>query len=57
MELLGEASMVTMKVGESLVSIKAGKEFRTQIGAPVYAGIDAAICHLFDRQTGHRLKL
>lgn len=55
MELLGEASMVTMKVGGALVSIKAGKEFRAQIGEQVHARIDASICHLFDRQTGNRL--
>lgn len=55
MELLGEASMVTMKVGDALVSVKAGKEFRAQIGEPVSAKIDAGICHLFDRRSGERL--
>jgi multiple sugar transport system ATP-binding protein len=55
MELLGEASMVTMKLGEALVSIKAGKEYRAQIGQGVHAQIDASMCHLFDQQSGQRL--
>ncbi len=57
MELLGEASMVTMKLGEALVSIKAGKEYRAQIGEGVHAMIDASICHLFDQQSGQRISI
>ncbi len=55
MELLGEATMVTMRVGGTLVSIKAAKDYRTSIGDTVHASIDASICHLFDSQTGKRL--
>jgi len=55
MELLGEATMVTMRVGGTLVSIKASKDYRTNIGDTVHASIDASICHLFDSQTGQRL--
>jgi len=55
MELLGEATMVTMRVGGTLVSIKAAKDYRTNIGDTVHASIDASICHLFDSQTGQRL--
>jgi len=55
MELLGEATMVTMRVGGTLISIKAAKDYRTNIGDMVHASIDASICHLFDAQTGDRL--
>jgi len=55
MELLGEATMVTLRVGGTLVSIKAAKDYRTNIGDTVHASIDASICHLFDSKTGQRL--
>jgi multiple sugar transport system ATP-binding protein len=55
MELLGDATMVTVKAGGALVAVKAGKEYRAKIGAPVAASIPADICHLFSRDTGERL--
>jgi multiple sugar transport system ATP-binding protein len=55
MELLGEASMVTMKAGGTVVAIKADKDFSANIGDIVKAIIPAGICHLFDRETGERL--
>ena len=53
-ELLGEASMITWRFGDSLVSIKTGKEYRADIGEIVRARIPADICHLFDTATGER---
>jgi len=50
-ELLGEATMVTMRVGGALVSIKASKDYRTDIGNTVHATVDASVCHLFDSKT------
>ena len=47
-ELLGEASMITYRLGEALVSVKAAKDFRAAIGETVRAAIPAGICHLFD---------
>ena len=55
LELLGEATMVTMKVGKTIVSVKSGKEYRAEIGEAVHANIPADICHLFDISTGERL--
>ncbi|MEL6505665.1 MAG: sn-glycerol-3-phosphate ABC transporter ATP-binding protein UgpC [Pseudomonadota bacterium] len=55
MELLGEATMVTMKAGGTLVSVKAGKEYRANIGDTVNAKVGADICHLFDAKTGERV--
>ena len=55
MELLGDSTMVTVKAGGALAAVKAGKEFRTEIGAPFAADIPVGICHLFDAQTGERV--
>ena len=55
MELLGEATMASFRIGESLVSIKSGKEYRAEIGDVVHASIPASICHLFDAKTGAKL--
>jgi len=54
-ELLGEATMVTLRAGGTLMSVKASKEYRTSIGQTVHASIPASICHLFDHRTGQRL--
>jgi multiple sugar transport system ATP-binding protein len=53
-ELLGEASMISYRIGEALVSIKAPKEFRAEIDDVVHAAVPAAICHLFD-STGKQI--
>ncbi len=55
LELLGDATMVTVKAGGALVAIKAPKDYRAQIGTPVAARIPAAICHLFDARDGRRV--
>ncbi|MFD1797353.1 sn-glycerol-3-phosphate ABC transporter ATP-binding protein UgpC [Paracoccus aurantiacus] len=57
MELLGEASMISYRLGEALVSIKAPKDFRIEIGDEVGTHIPAAMCHLFDADTGESLRL
>ncbi|SEM95575.1 carbohydrate ABC transporter ATP-binding protein, CUT1 family [Pseudorhodobacter antarcticus] len=55
LELLGDATMFSIKAGPALVSVKAAKDFRAEIGDMVYATIPAAICHLFDAKTGERI--
>ena len=55
MELLGEATMVTVRIAGSLVSVKAGKEYRVAIGDPCNIDIQADMCHLFHSDTGNRL--
>ena len=55
LELLGEATMVTMRAGGTILSIKSDKDYRTKIGDPVSAIIPADICHLFDRTSGERI--
>ncbi|MEL6922006.1 MAG: ABC transporter ATP-binding protein, partial [Pseudomonadota bacterium] len=55
MELLGDASMVTMHAGGSMVAVKADKDFYADIGSEVRASVPATICHLFDQSTGIRI--
>ena len=55
MELLGEATMVSFRIDGVLVSVKAGKEYRANIGDAVQTKIPASICHLFDAKNGQRI--
>ncbi len=55
MELLGDATMAALRAGGDLVNVKAHKDFRTQIGAPLSVRVDPKLCHLFDHATGARL--
>lgn len=55
MELLGEATMATIRLGGSLVSVKAGKEYRADIGDGIHVKVPADICHLFDKASGERI--
>jgi multiple sugar transport system ATP-binding protein len=56
-ELLGEASMITWRFGEALVSIKTQKDYRAAIGETVEARVTADMCHLFDTASGERINL
>jgi multiple sugar transport system ATP-binding protein len=55
LELLGDSSMVSMRVAGELVAIKAPKEFRAEIGQTLRAKVPPSALHYFDRQTGVRL--
>ena len=55
LELLGDATMVTVTSGSALVSVKAHKDFRAEIGAAFSASIPSEMCHLFHSETGERL--
>jgi multiple sugar transport system ATP-binding protein len=55
LELLGDATMISVRVGGALVSVKADKTFRAEIGDPVRLSVPPAICHLFDAETGERI--
>jgi len=55
MELLGDATMITVRAGASLVSVKAGKDYRAAIGDAVSFSIPTDICHLFDATSGERM--
>ena len=55
MELLGDATLVSVRIGPALVSVRAPKDFRIDIGAPLHVAIPSDKTHLFDAQTGTRL--
>ena len=55
LELLGDSTMVTARINDSLVSIKASKDYRAVIGAKFSARIMPNLCHLFDAKTGQHL--
>jgi multiple sugar transport system ATP-binding protein len=55
LELLGEATMVAVRLGGALVSAKTEKSFRAAIGDSVSIRIPKEHCHLFDTHTGARI--
>jgi multiple sugar transport system ATP-binding protein len=55
LELLGDATMITVRAGGALVAVKAPKDFRAQIGTPIAATVPPGICHLFHSKTGERI--
>ena len=55
MELLGDATMLTIKHKSSMISIKAHKDYRAEVGQPVSISVPKEICHLFDSQSGERM--
>ncbi len=54
-ELLGDSTMVSVRIGGALVSVKADKNFRAEIDDPVSIHIHKDHCHVFDGKTGERL--
>ena len=57
MELLGDATMVTVKIGDAQLSVKAAKDYRIEIGDTVSIAVPPAICHLFNAKDGARISL
>ncbi len=55
LELLGDATMVSARIGGALVSAKADKAFRAEIGDRVSIAIPTKDCHLFHAETGERI--
>ncbi|WP_298679647.1 ABC transporter ATP-binding protein [uncultured Lentibacter sp.] len=56
MELLGDATMIAVRIGGALVSVKADKTFRAKIGETVHIQIPQDHCHLFDTASGKRIE-
>ena len=53
-ELLGDATLVTVRSGEALVTVKATKTFRGAIGEAIGFAVPRDAIHLFDAATGIR---
>jgi len=56
LELLGDATMVTVRINGTLVSVRADKNYRADIADMVSISVPKEICHLFDGQTGARIE-
>ena len=54
-ELLGDATLVTVRTGGGFAAVKAPKEFRAAIGEGFSATVPAAAVHLFHADTGMRI--
>lgn len=54
-ELLGDATMVTVKAGGDLVSAKSDKDFRQEIGTMISLNLNPQDVHLFDSESQQRL--
>ena len=56
-ELLGDATMITICIAGVLISVKAGKNYNASIGDPIEIEVPAENCHLFDPKTKNRKPL
>ena len=54
-ELTGDATLVTIKQGDLMITAKAGKDFRSAMGVRVGFSLGAGRCHLFDAGTQARI--
>jgi multiple sugar transport system ATP-binding protein len=54
-ELLGDAALITVRLGSDLVAVKAEKDCPARMGDIVGVGFDTASLHIFDGVTGERL--
>lgn len=54
-ELLGDATMISVKIDGNLISVKTEKTFRAEIGETIKMQIPQEQCHIFNTQTGKRL--
>ena len=55
LELLGDATMVTVRAGRGMVAVKAAKDYRAAIGDQVHITLPREACHLFDSVSGARI--
>ena len=55
-ELLGDATLVAVRLGTTLVTVKVGPFEGRRIGEPVGVVIDIARMHLFNAQSGRRIE-
>ena len=55
LELLGDATMVSVRINHQLVAVKADKSFRAEIDDNVSINVPSENCHVFDTDTGQRV--
>jgi multiple sugar transport system ATP-binding protein len=55
MELLGDATLVSVRIGAALVAVRAPKDFRIEIDAPLQIKVPLTAVHLFNKADGARI--
>jgi multiple sugar transport system ATP-binding protein len=55
-ELLGDATMATVRAGGALAAVKSEKSMRIAIGTPIGISVPSGACHVFDRSSGLRIE-
>ena len=55
LELLGDATMISVRISGALVSVKADKTFRAEIADKVAISVPSEICHFFEAGSGARI--
>lgn len=55
-ELLGDSTLITLKLGTTAVAIKADKNLRLKFGEQVHIRFDAASLFWFDHASGERIR-
>src|SRR6056297_1505632 len=53
-ELLGDSTLLNVRVGAALIAVKVGPEGGLEMDAPVSLTLDQAKLHIFDGQSGER---
>jgi len=56
LELLGDATQVALRLGGTIVSVRADKFFKAEVNDIISIDVRPDHCHLFDPGTGLRLK-
>ncbi len=54
-ELLGDATMISIRAGGEIVSVKSEKNYYAEIGSTVIAHVPANLCLLFNEETGEMI--
>ncbi len=54
-ELLGDATMISIRAGGEIVSVKSEKNYYAEIGSTVMAHVPANLCLLFNEETGEMI--
>jgi multiple sugar transport system ATP-binding protein len=55
MELLGDATLVTLRIESTLVCVKMPKDFRAKMSEELELSLKPSTCHLFEPNSGHRI--
>lgn len=56
-ELLGDATLVTLNINDTLLAAKASKDLEVDIDQKIGFQIDPSVCHWFDNETGQRIEV